>query len=176
MALKLSVFFRRSGWFIFLAALCWAVLAANEGWGFFAVLLLLLLVWQYFYPVALPKLRWRYFPALLYVFSAQLWRGAFDVAKRALFSRQFADTGFATYACRLQQPEQQQLLATLVSLLPGTCTVAILPAKNADTAMQQVRLMLHILDLSANWQNEVAAMEWQLARFMDSPLPSEASL
>ncbi|GHG67759.1 hypothetical protein GCM10010919_16710 [Alishewanella longhuensis] len=161
---------------ISLSALCWAVLTANEGWVFFVVLLALLLLWQGYYPLALPKVRWRYFPALLFTFAGQLWRGAFDVARRAFFARQFAHTGFATYACRLTAPAQQQLLATLVSLLPGTCTVAILPKNSAKPSTGEVVLMLHILDTTANWQAEVAAIEWQLARFMASPLPREATL
>lgn len=174
MTVKPSLISARTAWFIVLAACCWGVLTANQGWGFFALLLIVMLIWQWRYPLALPKFCWRYFPALLMLFVAQLWRGAFDVARRAFLARQFAHTGFQTYACRLQAPAQQQLLATLVSLLPGTCTVAIQPADPAKN--NTTLLMLHVLDTTAPWQAEVAALEWQLARFMASPLAEEVCL
>lgn len=174
MLLRLSNFVRRSGWLIVLSALLWLILSANDGWAFFIGLLLLMLVWQWHYPLRCPAMQWRYFPAFLLTFLRQLWFGGIDVARRAFFGRTFEHAGFCSYACRLTQPAQQQIFATLVSLLPGTCTVSVRAAENtAQAATPRVALLLHVLDETANWHAEVAELEWQLARFMASPLPEE---
>lgn len=177
MLLRFAGFIRRTGWLILLSALLWLLLTANQGWTFFAGLLLVILVWQWHYPLSIPTLHWRYFLAFLLTFIRQLWCGGIDVARRACFGRTFENAGFASYACRLTQPTQQQLLATLVSLLPGTCTVSVIAAENTEPATPaKVSLLLHVLDKTANWHVEVAELEWQLARFMASPLPKESSL
>lgn len=174
MLLRLSNFVRRSGWLIVLSALLWLILTANEGWAFFVGLLLLILVWQWHYPLMAPKFQWRYFPALFLTFMRQLWFGGIDVARRAFFGRTFKHAGFSSYTCRLTQPAQQQIFATLVSLLPGTCTVSVSAADDTEqAATTNVSLLLHVLDQTANWHAEVAELEWQLARFMASPLSKE---
>lgn len=177
MLLKLAGFLRRSGWLILLSALLWLLLTASQGWMFFAGLLLVILVWQWHYPLNVPTLHWQYFLSFLLTFIRQLWHGGIDVARRACFSKTFENAGFASYACRLMQPTQQQLLATLVSLLPGTCTVSVVVSENHQPAtLPKVSLLLHVLDTTANWQAEVAELEWQLARFMATPLPKEGNL
>lgn len=169
MLLRLALFLGRSYWLILLSALLWLILSANAGWFFYSGLLIVLLVWQRSYPLSFPPLAWRYLGAVLITFFRQLWCGGVDVARRACFDSQLSQAGFARYVCRLTQPAQQQCLATLVSLLPGTCTVSILPINHS----QQVLLLLHVLDKTAYWHAEVAELEWQLARFMASPLAKE---
>jgi multicomponent Na+:H+ antiporter subunit E len=164
MAITLWLFLRRSLWFGLVAAACWAVLTANSGWGFFTLLLPLLLLWQWHYPLPMPALRWRYLPACLLLFGRQLLLGGFDVAVRALGWRPLDSSNFCHYQSQLTSPASRLLLASLISLLPGTCTISLQP---------DGMLRLHVLDQTANWQQEIAALEWQLARLFGQSGPGE---
>jgi len=159
-----------------LAAAMWALLTANQGWGFFVPLCVALLIWQYANPSEIPVLRWRYLPAFLWFFLRQLVLGAFDVARRALFTGAGADHGWGAYSSRLQQAPNRQLLATLISLLPGTCSASVsaVPTK-AQTPAPCWLIQLHLLDTRLNWQQDVAQLEWHLARLMadEAILPTE---
>lgn len=154
MTITLWLFVRRSWWLVVVAAACWAVLTANSGWGFFACVLPILLLWQWYSPLVLPAVRWRYFLPLLGLFLRQLVMGGLDVAGRALMPQRFDRSGFAEFETRLSTAQAQMLFASLISLLPGTCTVSLQPGG---------RLQLHLLDTAANWQHEVLALEQQLA-------------
>lgn len=172
MTAEVKLFVRQSLMFSLLAAACWAVLTANQGWGFFAVLWLGLMLWLYRNPLSFPKLRWRYIPAFLWFFLRQLFLGAIDVARRALLTGAGENHGWAEYPTKLSQAHNRQLLATLISLLPGTCSasVAASPA-NSQSLSSGWLIQLHLLDTTLHWQQDVARLEWHLARLMaDEPL------
>lgn len=172
MTAKVKLFGRQSLLLSILAAACWAVLTANQGWGFFAVLWCGLMLWLYRNPLSFPILRWRYVPAFLWFFLRQLLLGATDVARRALLTGAGRCHGWADYSTVLTQAHNRQLLATLVSLSPGACSARVLSLPADDLSLRPGGLIqLHVLDTQLNWQQDVACMEWHLARLMaDEPL------
>lgn len=139
--------------------LCWAALTGGRGWWFFLPLCLLLLLWCYLAKLSLPTVRLSAVPGFLLFFSRQLVLGAFDVAWRALAPDPKLAPQWQRYNLSLRQPASQQLLASLVSLLPGTCSV------NIETGRHDM-LLLHVLDGNADWHSGVAALEQQLARLL----------
>lgn len=143
-----------------LAATGWAALTENRGWWFFLPLWLLMLIWQYFARVRLPGLRFRVLPGFLWFFSRQLVLGAFDVGWRALAPKQQFAPGWQRYPLSLSEPASQRLLASLISLLPGTCSAEIEQQQHPN------QLLLHVLDQRTDWQAGVAALEQQLARLL----------
>lgn len=152
-----------------LLTLCWAALSGGRGWWFFLPLCLLVMLWCYLAKLSLPTLRLRALPAFLGFFSRQLVLGAFDVAWRALAPKARMAPQWQRYPLRLRHPASQQLLASLVSLLPGTCSVNI--ATEPDNL-----LLLHVLDANADWQSSVTALEQHLARLLyNEALPAATS-
>ncbi|MDR6982834.1 multisubunit Na+/H+ antiporter MnhE subunit [Rheinheimera pacifica] len=145
-------------------ALCWAALTGGRGWWFFLPLCLLLLLWCYWAKLSLPPVRFKAVPGFLLFFSRQLVLGAWDVAWRALAPSPRLAPQWQPYAISLAQPASQRLLASMVSLLPGTCAV------NIETGQPDV-LLLHVLDGNANWRSGVAALEQQLTLLLgDEPV------
>lgn len=140
-------------------ALCWAVLTGGRGWWFFLPLCLLLLLWCYLAKLSLPPVRFRAVPGFLLFFSRQLILGAWDVAWRALAPGSRWSPQWQRYDVSLTQPASQRLLASMVSLLPGTCAV------NIETG-QPDALLLHVLDGDADWRSGVAALEQQLVKLL----------
>ncbi|MGP9801039.1 Na+/H+ antiporter subunit E [Rheinheimera sp. NSM] len=140
-------------------ALCWAALSGGRGWWFFLPLCLLLMLWCYLTKLSLPPVRLTAIPGFLLFFSRQLVLGAFDVAWRALAPNPKLAPQWQRYNLSLRQPANQQLLASLVSLLPGTCSV------NIETGPGDM-LLLHVLDGNADWRSNVAALEQQLSRLL----------
>lgn len=150
------------------AALCWAALTENRGWWFFLPLWLLILIWLHFAKLDLPAVRLRALPGFILFFSRQLVLGAVDVGWRALALKpQFAPQ-WQHYPIRLSEPSSQRLLASMISLLPGTCSARI------EQHPQQNQLLLHVLDQHADWCSGVAALEQQLASLLWLEHPSEA--
>lgn len=137
-------------------ALCWAALTGGRGWWFFLPLCLLLLLWCYLAKLSLPPVRFKAVPGFLLFFSRQLILGAWDVAWRALSPAARWAPHWQPYAISLAQPASQRLLASMVSLLPGTCAV------NIEAGQPDV-LLLHVLDSNTDWHKGVAALEQQLA-------------
>ncbi|MCS4307980.1 multisubunit Na+/H+ antiporter MnhE subunit [Rheinheimera pacifica] len=137
-------------------ALCWAALTGARGWWFFLPLCLLLLLWCYLAKLSLPPLRFKAVPGFLLFFSHQLILGAWDVAWRALAPAPRWAPCWQPYAINLTQAASQRLLASMVSLLPGTCAV------NIEAGQPDV-LLLHVLDGNTDWYKGVAALEQQLA-------------
>ncbi|WP_214000866.1 Na+/H+ antiporter subunit E [Arsukibacterium sp.] len=144
-----------------MAALGWAALSQNRGWWFFLPLWLLILVWQHLTRVTLPGLRLTALPGFLWFFSRQLVLGAFDVGWRALALQQKLVPGWQHYPLSLSEPASQRLLASMISLLPGTCSAEI--EQQPDHPNQ---LLLHVLDQHTDWQAGVAALEQQLTRLL----------
>ncbi|MDX1677573.1 Na+/H+ antiporter subunit E, partial [Arsukibacterium sp.] len=108
-----------------LTGLCWLALTDNRGWWFFFALWLAILYWQYVNQLNLPPIRWHRLPGFLMFFSKQLVLGAFDVAWRALAIKPNIAPQWQWYPVRLSQPASRQLLASLISLLPGTCSAQV---------------------------------------------------
>jgi multicomponent Na+:H+ antiporter subunit E len=100
-------------------------------------------------------------PGFLLFFFRQLVLGAFDVAWRALAITPDFVPQWQRYPLRLIAPANQRLLASMISLLPGTCSAEI--EQHQGKANQ---LLLHVLDQHADWQGGVAALEQQLARLL----------
>lgn len=149
------------------AALCWGALTGGRGWWFFLPLCLLLLIWCQCQQLTLPAWRFRYFPAFVGYFSRQLVLGACDVAFRALSPDPRLAPAWHYYKMRLAHAPSQRMLASLVSLLPGTCSVAkALDPARSDTGQPGTLLLLHVLDTQANWQQGVAELEQQLSRLL----------
>lgn len=159
---------------IFAAALCWGALTAGRGWWFFLPLCLLLLLWCQRQQLSLPALRLQHLPGFVWYFSRQLVLGACDVALRALSPKPRLAPDWQHYQMRLAHAPSQRLLASMVSLLPGTCSVAM--TRPLATAGQQLAqpcaasesqlLLLHVLDTRANWQQGVATLEQQLSQLL----------
>lgn len=144
-----------------MAALCWAALTENQGWLFFLPLWLLILFWLQFSPVTLLALRLSVLPGFMLFFFWQLVLGAFDVGWRALAPGRHFAPGWQHYPSRLSQPASQRLLATMISLLPGTCSARI-----EQQSGQPNQILVHVLDQQADWQASIAALEQQLARLL----------
>lgn len=137
-------------------ALCWAALTGGRGWWFFLPLCLLLLLWCNLAKLSLPPVRFKAVPGFLLFFSRQLVLGAWDVAKRALSPAPRWAPQWQPYSISLTQAASQRLLASMVSLLPGTCAV------NIEVGQPDV-LLLHVLDSNTDWHKAVAVLEQQLA-------------
>ncbi|WP_333609620.1 Na+/H+ antiporter subunit E [Arsukibacterium sp.] len=154
------------------AALCWGALTAGRGWWFFLPLCLLLLLWCQRQQLTLPALRLRHLPGFVWYFSRQRVLGACDVALRALSPKLRLAPGWQHYQMRLVHAPSQRLLASMVSLLPGTCSVATaLPTDNHHGDQHSSILLLHVLDTHANWQQGVLSLEQQLSQLLsDEPL------
>lgn len=140
-------------------SLCWAALTGGRGWWFFLPLCLLLLLWCYWDKLSLPPVRLKAVPGFLLFFCRQLVLGAWDVAWRALAPGKKWAPQWQRYDVSLTQPASQRLLASMVSLLPGTCAV------NIETGPPDV-LLLHVLDGDAYWRSGVAALEQQLVKLL----------
>ncbi|KKO45351.1 hypothetical protein WG68_11580 [Arsukibacterium ikkense] len=139
-------------------ALCWAALTENRGWWFFLPLCGVILLWLYLLNMQLPALRWRALPGFILFFFRQLVLGAVDVGWRALAIKPHFAPQWQRYPIRLTEPASQRLLASMISLLPGTCSAQI------ELHQQQAnQLLLHVLDQHADWQAGVIALEQQLA-------------
>lgn len=154
------------------AALCWGALTHGRGWWFFLPLCLLLLLWCQRQQLTLPALRLSHLPSFVWYFSCQLVLGACDVALRALSPKPRLAPGWQYYNIRLVHAPSQRLLASMVSLLPGTCSVAMAkplattPSTTFADSTEQHTLLLHVLDTGANWQQGVATLEQQLSRLL----------
>lgn len=150
----------------FVIALCWAALTENRGWWFFMPLCPAILVWIYFANIQLPAIRWRVLPRFLGFFSRQLVLGAIDVGWRALAIKpQFAPQ-WQRYPLNLAEPASQRLLASMISLLPGTCSAQI-----EQHPHQPNQLLLHVLDQHADWRGGVMALEQQLVMLLQGETP-----
>ena len=143
--------------FSLLAALCWGALTENQGWWFFLPLCVLLLIWRHYARLSLPGVRLTAVPGFVVFFGRQLVLGAIDVGWRALGPTSKCSPDWRRYPLRLSAPASQRLLASLISVLPGTCSAQI------ESHPQRNQLLLHVLDQHANWQAGVAALELQLA-------------
>ncbi|SNY45171.1 multisubunit sodium/proton antiporter, MrpE subunit [Arsukibacterium tuosuense] len=144
-----------------LAALVWAALTQNQGWWFFLPLWLLMLIWQYFARLTLPSVRLQVLPGFIWFFFRQLVLGAFDVGWRALAREPQFSPQWQSYSMSLTKPASQRLLASLISLLPGTCSAGV-----EQDPQQPDQLLLHVLDQHADWQTGVRALEQQLTRLL----------
>ena len=156
--------------FSLLAALCWAALTENQGWWFFLPLWGLLLIWQHFANLTLPGLRLHAVPGFMLFFVRQIVLGAFDVGWRALRPFPEFSPDWQRYPVSLSEPSSQRLLASLVSVLPGTCSAQI------ESQPTQNQLLLHVLDQHADWRSGVAALELQLARLLKSESPAGSNV
>lgn len=143
------------------AVLGWAALTENQGWWFFLPLWWVIVAWLHFSGFSLPALRWRCVPGFLLFFLRQLVLGAFDVGWRALAVTPNFAPQWQRYPLRLTAPANQRLLASMISLLPGTCSAEIEQYQGKAN-----QLLLHVLDQHADWQNGVAALEQQLGRLL----------
>tara|TARA_B100001059_G_scaffold87873_1_gene86189 strand:- start:142310 stop:142783 length:474 start_codon:yes stop_codon:yes gene_type:complete len=143
--------------FSLLAALCWGALTENQGWWFFLPLCALLLIWRHYARLSLPGVRLAAVPGFVVFFVKQVVLGAFDVGWRALGPKSKCSPDWRRYPVRLSDPASQRLLASLISVLPGTCSAQI------ESHPQRNQLLLHVLDRHDDWQTGVAALELQLA-------------
>lgn len=150
-------------------ALCWAALTNNRGWWFFIPLCGAILWWLYRVNLQLPAIRWRALPRFLLFFSRQLVLGAVDVGWRALAIKPQFSPQWQRYPLSLAEPASQRLLASMVSLLPGTCSAQI-----EQHQQQPNQLLLHVLDQHADWHIGVSALEQQLAGLLVLEQPSGA--
>ena len=144
-----------------LAALSWAALTESQGWWFFLPLWFLILAWMYVARLMLPALRLKALPGFLLFFSRQLVLGAFDVGWRALAIKPHFAPQWQRYSISLSEPASQRLLASMISLLPGTCSAEI-----EQHQQQPNQLLLHVLDHQADWHAGVAALEQQLSKLL----------
>ncbi|WP_372627215.1 Na+/H+ antiporter subunit E [Arsukibacterium sp.] len=146
--------------FSLLAALCWGALTDNQGWWFFLPLCALLLIWRHYTRLSLPGVRLAALPGFVLFFVRQVVLGAIDVGWRALGPTSKCSPDWCCYPLRLSAPASQRLLASLISVLPGTCSAQI------EAHPQRNQLLLHVLDQHADWQTGVAALELQLSRLL----------
>lgn len=154
-----------------LTALVWAALTENRGWWFFIPVCGAILLWLYFANIQVPAIRWRALPGFLLFFARQLVLGAFDVGWRALAPEQKLAPGWQRYPISLSEPASQRLLASMISLLPGTCSAEI-----EQHPPQSAQLLLHVLDQQVDWQAGVIALEQQLARLLRQEMPAGSTL
>ena len=166
------LFRRLAGMLMFsvLAALCWGALTENQGWWFFLPLCVLLLIWRYYARLSLPGMRLVAVPGFLVFFIKQVVLGAFDVGWRALSPVPKCSPAWHRYPVRLSAPASQRLLASLISVLPGTCSAQI------ESHPKYNQLLLHVLDQHADWRAGVAALELQLGMLLTAESPTGGNL
>jgi multicomponent Na+:H+ antiporter subunit E len=87
-------------------------------------------------------------------FTLQSIRGGWDVALRAFSWNVRLNPGIVAYTLRLPPGPSQLFFCAIVSLLPGTLVVSLSESKAS----------IHVLDLSADHQKELAEMERQILR------------
>lgn len=147
-----SISFARLAARISVFAVLWAILSEGQGWevGIPAVLLATATV-----PVVSPGNRWslaglaRFIP---YFFWNSL-RGGVDVAARALNPRLPIDPAVLHYEIRLRSSAARVLMASTVTLLPGTLS--------AD--LEGSRLTVHVLAESAPVRVMLGTLEYRIA-------------
>lgn len=102
--------------------------------------------------------------AFAYYFARESLKGGWDVAWRALKPGLNLRPGLITYSPRLPVGAARWFFCGVISLLPGTCTVAI--AEN--------RIQVHALELKPDLEAELRQLEDRVARlFGQEPEPGK---
>jgi multicomponent Na+:H+ antiporter subunit E len=110
-----------------LAVLWWALLEGAPAFGFTGLIAVAVAtaVSLALIPAHRWRLRWAGVPGLLGFFLQQSVLGGVDVARRALHPRLPIAPGFVRRQLRLRAEEPRVMLAWLISLMPGTVSVAL---------------------------------------------------
>jgi multicomponent Na+:H+ antiporter subunit E len=135
---------------VILALLWWALSGgAPAGWGLGVPIILSAAATAW--ALGRPRSRLRLLAAarLLAFFLRESLRAGVDVARRALAPAMPLAPGLVECPLRLTDPSARLFLASIVGLLPGTCTVAL----DGD------RLTVHALDARRPVLDEVRAIE-----------------
>lgn len=136
--------------------LIWLILTDAKpgalGFGLVAIVLALLIRHRWHSPLARPyRHRWHPWRWLRFAgfFMLASFKGGLDTSRLAWrWHHQWRD-GFVTYSCTLPSGRPQALFVQLVSLMPGTLSVAF----------NQARLTVHVLDTQRPVHEELAKCE-----------------
>ena len=120
----------------------------------------------------ISAIQWRGIPQFMAFFLSRSLLAGIDVAKRTLSPSMPLQPGFYDYQFRLPEGGPQYFFMLLVSLLPGTLSVATLPTQQA-TNQQGITLRLHVLDTALNIADDCAATERVVARLFGAVLAEQ---
>ncbi|MGE5306860.1 MAG: Na+/H+ antiporter subunit E [Alphaproteobacteria bacterium] len=112
--------------------------------------------------------RWKFHGVLpmLWFFIKESYRGAFDVARRALDPRLPIDPGLITYNCRLATTSARLFFADLITLMPGT-----LSACSNDR-----ELVIHALDVRGDVESGLRELEEKVAALFGEHLTARCEV
>lgn len=142
-------------WALFYVAL-WALLSANEGWGFGALFISIALYCTFKSGMRGATISLKHLPAFLLYFLQRLIVGGVDVAIRTLSPIPAIHPTWVSYSLQSSNNSTQLALSAIVGLLPGTLAANI----------ENNTMLLHLLDSSQNWQRDVAKLEQHLMRLI----------
>jgi multicomponent Na+:H+ antiporter subunit E len=142
---------------IVLFSVLWLVLAGwrwDEWWLIAIVIGASVASSMWYWPPG--DLRIRVLPLLAFVpyFITQSVLGGWDVARRAFAPSLPIDPGFVAFELRLTSPPAVTTFAWIVSLLPGT----------ASTQLEGSRLLVHVLDATADNETRLRDLETRVGR------------
>ncbi|MCC5792757.1 MAG: Na+/H+ antiporter subunit E [Legionellaceae bacterium] len=113
-----------------------------------------------------PTIHWRWHTRasarFLWCFLRESLAGGIDIARRVFHPRLPIQPGFVRYRVRLRSAAARVCLMNVISLLPGTLSVAL----HADI------LTLHVLDSTSPVQQDIEALEQRVAAVFCLALPN----
>ena len=98
-------------------------------------------------------------------FAVQAFRGAVDVALRAVLPRMPLDPGFRSWRTGLPEGTPRIVLANAVSLLPGTLSAEL----------EGQRLVIHLLDCRTDFTAETGRLEARIAAMFATSIDKEST-